>query len=250
MTERKNKPLGIGWSGKDGTEWVLWRITAKVRVGGVRKRERSVFGWQTCHLAGPQGSSREVMYFQDGKVSVPDCGVWSLSSKQLVSHMASWAKTGQEEGTWKGREREAASPSLPVSSVSTRVREVVSSFQQSYKDHLWWKVWTYWSHGARPENRRCHRAWEVVPTARHLHTCTTHSWERLAQLQGPEWTKPQPQNETSFFFAHKSTYTSSLALLSVICSSWQWSWLKTGSVNHIQCFSQHCIGVGCLSHMA
>lgn len=163
--------------------------------------------------------------------------IWLLEPRQDK-------KKARERG-----EREAASPSLPVSSVSTRVREVVSSFQQSYTDHLWWKVWTYWSHGARPENRRCHRAWEAVPTARHLQTCSTHSWERLAQLQGPEWAKPQPQKET-FLFAPKSTYTSSLALLSIICSSWQWSWVKTGSVNHIQCFSQHCIGVACLSHMA
>lgn len=41
-----------------------------------------------------------------------------------------------------------------------------------------------------------------------------------------------------------------LTLLSIMCPRWQILLYNTGSINHSQCFSQHCIDAGCLSHMA
>lgn len=61
------------------------------------------------------------------------------------------------------------------------------------------------------------------------------------------WAKPPPRKETPFLL-HLIHLL--LLLFSIMCSNWQMPWLKTGSVNHTWCFSQHCLGVGCWSHIA
>lgn len=103
---------------------------------------------------------------------------------------------------------------------------------------------TTWSQARKQETSQyignCAHIWTLADTQHALvGGAGPASWTR--------WAKPQPRKETPFFLHLIHLF---FLLFSIMCSSWQMSWLKTGSVNHTWCFPQHCLGVGCWSHTA
>ena len=103
---------------------------------------------------------------------------------------------------------------------------------------------TTWNQARKQETSQyignCAHIWTFADTQYALvGGASPASWTR--------WAKPLPRKKTPFFLHLIHLF---FLLFSIMCSNWQMSWLKTGSVNHTWCFPQHCLGVGCWSHIA
>lgn len=86
---RKNEHYGLGYQERVGLRLYCEGSLPRLGCGGIRQCEQSMFGWQICHLAGLEVPHRGVVGSQVWKVVVPDCGVWTLSSRQWESHVGS-----------------------------------------------------------------------------------------------------------------------------------------------------------------